>query len=107
MSLPQSVGFTLVSKVIAAIQAVPELQTLPVVRNPRRPQDLSVGGRVLIVAEAADKQLSKAGDREKRTRSFSVGALSRNEGADAEADALAEQSDWFPHFMSSSVLVYL
>jgi hypothetical protein len=90
MSLPQSVGFQLVGKVVAAFASAPDLIGLPVVRNPRRPQDLSVGTRVIIVAESSDKQISKAGNRETRVRSFSVGALSRLEGADADADALAE-----------------
>lgn len=90
MSLPQSAGFELVGKVVAAFASATDLTGLPVVRNPRRPQDLAVGSRVIIVAESSDKQLSKAGNRETRVRSFSVGALSRGEGADADADGLAE-----------------
>lgn len=90
MSLPQSAGFELVGKVVTAFASEPDLTGLPVVRNPRRPQDLAEGTRVIIVAESSDKQVSKAGNRETRVRSFSVGALSRVEGADADADALAE-----------------
>lgn len=90
MTIVQSTGFVLIGKIIAAISAVPELQQLPLVRNPRRAQDLDKGNRLVIVAEAADKMLSKAGERETRVRTFSVGALSRVDGADADADALAE-----------------
>ena len=90
MSLPQSVGFELVSKVVAAFASVPALSGLKVVRNPRRPSDLADGEQVIIVAERVDQQTDKSGNREKRVRSFSVGALSRKDDADADADALAE-----------------
>jgi len=88
MTLPQSTGFLLVGKAIDAVKAVAPLSALPLVRNPRRPQHLDVGAQVLIVAEKADTLIEKSGWREKRRRTVTVGALSRNEGADADADAL-------------------
>lgn len=87
--LPQSDGFRLVAALIAAIAADPVLGTLPLVRNPRRPQHLAVGERVLILAERSDSLIDKSGSREKRRRTVTVGALARTAAdADAQADAL-------------------
>ena len=51
MTIVQSTGFVLIGKIIAAISAVPDLQQLPLVRNPRRAQDLDKGNRLIIVQQ--------------------------------------------------------
>lgn len=90
MSLLQSTGFLLVGKLIEALQAESGLAGLTVVRNPRRPADLAKGERLLIVAERSDTLIQREGLRDRRRRFVTVGALSRKEGADADADALAQ-----------------
>lgn len=88
MSLPQSPGFSVVSRLLLAYAAVPGLAELPLARNPRNPQHLAVGKRVVIVTELSDSPVGKAGHRETRRRVVKVGILSRVESADADADAL-------------------
>lgn len=87
--LPQSDGFRIVAALVAAIGADPVLGTLPLVRNPRRPQHLAVGERVVIMAERSDSLIDKSGTREKRRRTVTIGALVRTAAdADAQADGL-------------------
>ncbi len=65
--------------------------SLPVVRNPRAPAHLDVGEQVLLVKDVDDVLVGKSGNTERRTLTVSIGVLSRNEGADADADLLHQQ----------------
>jgi hypothetical protein len=76
-----------------ALQSAPELFELPIVVNPREPSSLAVGKRVLVIKEQSDALQSqtgtlKSGFTEVRIFNFSVGIVSRVEGADDDADLL-------------------
>ncbi len=79
-----------------ALQDAPNLFGLPIVVNPREPSSLAVGERVLVIKEQSDALQSqigtlKSGFTEKRVFNFSVGIVSRVEGADDDADLLHPQ----------------
>ena len=77
----------------AALRDAPDLLQLPIVVNPREPSSLAVGPRVLVIKEQSDALRSqtgtlKSGFSEVRVFNFSVGIVSRVEGADDDADLL-------------------
>jgi hypothetical protein len=63
----------------------------PVVRNPRHASHLDVGPQVLLVKELDDALVGRSGNTEKRILTATIGVLSRNENADADADLLHQQ----------------
>ena len=76
-----------------ALAAEPAFAGLPIIRNPREASSLSKGVQVLVIKDENDILQSqtgtaKSGVTEKRVFSFGLGVVSRNEGADADADLL-------------------
>jgi hypothetical protein len=89
----QSSGYGITAALVAAIAADPALATLPLVRNPRRPQHLARGPLVLIVAEKGDTLITNPGSAELRRRAITLGAIARGDGdaVEAAADALYQR----------------
>jgi hypothetical protein len=76
-----------------ALQNASDLCELPIVVNPREPSSLAVDKRVLVIKEQSDALQSqtgtvKSGFTEVRIFNFSVGIVSRVEGADDDADLI-------------------
>ena len=89
-NLPNSLRWSLMQTLLAALQASPALAGVRVVRNPRGPASLAHGAHTVFLKDQNDTLVSKAGQVEKRTHQFLLGVVARTDGADGEADALHE-----------------
>lgn len=89
-NLPNSQRWDAMQTLLAALQAATALTGVLVVHNPRSPVNLAQGNHMVFLKDQTDTLIEKAGQMEKRTHQFELGAIARTAAADAEADALHE-----------------
>lgn len=89
-NLPNSLRWSAMQTLLAALQAAPTLAGVLVVHNPRTPISLAQGNHMVFLKDHVDTLADKSGQMQKRTHQFELGAVARTEAADCEADALHE-----------------
>lgn len=87
-SLPNSQRWAAMQVLLAALQAAPGLAGVRVVHNPRGPTSLGQGAHTVFIKDQTDTLVDKAGQVQKRSHQFLLGAVARTDQADREADAL-------------------
>ncbi|MBE2261575.1 MAG: hypothetical protein IAE92_02465 [Burkholderiaceae bacterium] len=84
-----SARWAILAAVHQALATAPQLQGLPVVRNPRTAQALRAGEQMVVIKWGTDSLVDKPGQVERRSFRLIVGSISRKpDGADADADAI-------------------
>lgn len=73
---------------LRALRAAAALDGVPVLDNPRDPQAIRAGSRIVFVEDQADRFLDQAGQQGKRCYVFTLGVICR--GADDRAGADAD-----------------
>jgi hypothetical protein len=76
--------------VAAALERAPELQGVPVVRNPTAPPSIKRGDHAIIVRWDADSLQQRVGNDEQRSFRLSVGSIASTVQSDGAADAMHE-----------------
>lgn len=89
-NLPNSLRWHAMQTLLAALQSAPTLAGVRVVHNPRTPASLKDGVQSIFLKDQTDFLMGKPGQSENRNHQFLLGALSRTDAADCEADALHE-----------------
>ena len=89
-NLPNSLRWTALQTLLAALRAAPTLAGVRVVHNPRGPTSLGQSAHTVFLKDQTDTLTDKSGQMEKRSHQFLLGAVARTDAADREADALHE-----------------
>ena len=83
-----SARWRIFNAVATALETAPELQAVPVRRNPTSAVTLKRGEYVLVVRWNGDSLIGRAGNDEKRRFTLIVASLAHTEQSDRDADAM-------------------
>lgn len=83
-----SIRYTLFNALAQALETAPDLQGVPVKRNPTSALPLKQGDRIIVVRWNNDTLLESPAGKEKRSFRLLVGSIVNSATPDADADAL-------------------
>lgn len=85
---PGSLRWRIFDAVCTALETAPELQAVPLKRNPTQALPLKKGDYLLVARWNADSLQTRVGNDERRQFRLLVGSIASTEQADRDADAL-------------------